>query len=207
LPRDIMRKLNLLIALVAGLAIPATGLLTAAPAMASSSSVIADCNANGYLTGHYSRSDLQGALKGMGADVKEYTNCYDVVRRALLASASGGTGGSGSGGGGSGSGGGGTSYGSTGATGTGGTGSGRSAVSTRGVYNTLPGGAASDPGSPNAVKLGGSTISPGSAGVNAGSSLRSIPMPLIIVLVLLGLAALSGGGVAIRHRVVTRHGA
>jgi hypothetical protein len=223
-----MRKLNLLIALVAGLAIPATGLLTAAPAMASSSSVIADCNANGYLTGHYSRSDLQGALKGMGADVKEYTNCYDVVRRALLASASGGTGGSGghgggsaggiggsgsgiggsgSGGGGSGSGGGGTSYGSTGATGTGGTGSGRSAVSTRGVYNTLPGGAASDPGSPNAVQLGGSTISPGSAGVNAGSSLRSIPMPLIIVLVLLGLAALSGGGVAIRHRVVTRHGA
>ncbi len=95
MPRDIMRKLNLLIALMAGLAIPATGLFAAAPAMASSSSsVIADCNANGYLTGHYSSSQLQGALNGMGADVKEYTNCYDVVRRALLASASGGTGGS-----------------------------------------------------------------------------------------------------------------
>ena len=207
-----MRKLNLLIALVAGLAIPATGLLTAAPAMASSSSVIADCNANGYLTGHYSRSDLQGALKGMGADVKEYTNCYDVVRRALLASAAaGGKNSGGSGGGGGSLGGGGTSGsggpGSPGHPGSRGYGLGGSAVSTRGVYSTPADAVASSPGSPNPVQLDGSTVSPGSAGVNAGSSLRSLPAPLIVMLILLVIAALSGGGVAIRRRVVARHGA
>ncbi len=207
-----MRKLNLLITLLASLAVSASGLLTAAPALASSSQVIADCNANGHLTGHYSRGDLQSALNGMGADVKEYTNCYDVVRRALLASAaaggknsggSGGRGGSLGGGGTSGSGG----AGSPGHSGSRGYGLGGSAVSTRGVYSTPADAVASSPGSPNPVQLDGSTVSPGSAGVNAGSSLRSLPAPLIVVLILLVIAALSGGGVAIRRRVVARHGA
>jgi hypothetical protein len=221
-----MRKLNLLITLLASLAVSASGLLTAAPALASSSQVIADCNANGHLTGHYSRGDLQSALNGMGADVKEYTNCYDVVRRALLASAaaggknSGGSGGGGGslGGGGGSLGGGGGSLGGGGTSGSGGPGSpghsgsrgyglGGSAVSTRGVYSTPADAVASSPGSPNPVQLDGSTVSPGSAGVNAGSSLRSLPAPLIVVLILLVIAALSGGGVAIRRRVVARHGA
>ena len=217
-----MRKLNLLITLLASLAVSASGLLTAAPALASSSQVIADCNANGHLSGHYSRGDLQSALNGMGADVKEYTNCYDVVRRALLASAaaggknSGGSGGGGGslGGGGGSLGGGGTSgsggfggAGSAGHSGSRGYGLGGSAVSTRGVYSTPANAVASSPGSPNPVQLDGSTVSPGSAGVNAGSSLRSLPAPLIVVLILLVIAALSGGGVAIRRRVVARHGA
>ena len=210
-----MRKLNLLITLLASLAVSASGLLTAAPALASSSQVIADCNANGHLTGHYSRGDLQSALNGMGADVKEYTNCYDVVRRALLASAAaGGKNSGGSGGGGGSLGGGGTSgsggfggAGSAGHSGSRGYGLGGSAVSTRGVYSTPADAVASSPGSPNPVQLDGSTVSPGSAGVNAGSSLRSLPAPLIVVLILLVIAALSGGGVAIRRRVVARHGA
>ena len=210
-----MRKLNLLITLLASLAVSASGLVTAAPALASSSQVIADCNANGHLTGHYSRGDLQSALNGMGADVKEYTNCYDVVRRALLASAAGGGKNSGGSGGGGGSlGGGGTSgsggfggAGSAGHSGSRGYGLGGSAVSTRGVYSTPADAVASSPGSPNPVQLDGSTVSPGSAGVNAGSSLRSLPAPLIVVLILLVIAALSGGGVAIRRRVVARHGA
>ena len=212
-----MRKPNLLIVLLVSVAVSATGLCVAASALASAGQVIADCNANGYLTGHYSRGDLQSALNGMGADVKEYTNCYDVIRRALLASAvGGGNGGSG---------------GSTGGGRLGlerpahgpyrgwtigdrprgfaslGAGHHASAVSTRGVYSTLPGSSATSAGSPQSVTLSGSTVRPGSAGVNAGSSLRSLPLPLLVVLVLLGLAALSGGGVAIRRRVIARNGA
>ncbi len=209
-----MRKPNLLTVLLVSLAVSATGLFVAASALASASQVIADCNANGYLTGHYSRADLQGALNGMGADVKEYTNCYDVIRRALLASAVAGNGGGG---------------GSAGAPPAGGSGSGRpptahtagtspaashhaasghhaSAVSTRGVYSTLAGSGATAAGSPRAVTLSGNTVRPGSAGVDSGSSLRSLPLPLIAVLVLLGLAALSGGGVAIRRRGIARDG-
>jgi hypothetical protein len=212
-----MRKPNLLTALLVTVAVSATGLFVAASAVASSSQVIADCNANGYLTGHYSRADLQSALNGMGADVKEYTNCYDVIRRAVLASAvAGGNGGSGGSAGGSHTGGSGSSgqptahsAGHRSATGNAGqrhsaSGHHASAVSTRGVYSTLAGSGATSAGSPRSVTLSGGTVRPGSAGVDAGSSLRSLPLPLVVVLVLLGLAALSGGGVAIRRRVIAR---
>ena len=46
-------------------------------------------------------TELRGALTTMPADVKEYTNCYDVIQRTLLAQVGGhggGSGGSGSGG-------------------------------------------------------------------------------------------------------------
>ncbi|HLJ04184.1 MAG TPA: hypothetical protein VKT31_12135 [Solirubrobacteraceae bacterium] len=58
----------------------------------------ADCNANARLTHHYTPSQLQSALVSMPADVREYTNCNDVLEAALraeLAGAGGGSGGSG----------------------------------------------------------------------------------------------------------------
>jgi len=54
-------------------------------AAGAGSPVIADCNSHGRLTQHYSVTQLQGALRTMPADVQEYTDCYDVVQRALLA--------------------------------------------------------------------------------------------------------------------------
>lgn len=63
------------------------------------SAPVADCSAHGKLTRHYSVSQLRSALATMPADVAEYTNCPDVIRRALLA-AIGPINGSGSGGGG-----------------------------------------------------------------------------------------------------------
>jgi len=54
-------------------------------AAAAQSSVIANCNANGRLTQQYSIGQLRAALTTMSADVKEYTDCYDVIRRGLLA--------------------------------------------------------------------------------------------------------------------------
>ncbi len=57
----------------------------ALPAIAAQSQVVADCNAHGRLTGQYSSVQLRNSLSTMSADVKEYTNCYDVIQRALLA--------------------------------------------------------------------------------------------------------------------------
>jgi hypothetical protein len=77
-------------------------LLTAAPASAGLSGAVADCNANTRLTQTYTPSQLRTALNTMPAEIKEYTNCYDVIQRALLADIgqikadSGGSGGGGS---------------------------------------------------------------------------------------------------------------
>jgi hypothetical protein len=199
--RITMRRLSVLTALFAATAV--AGLTCVSAALANSSQVISDCNTNGHLTSSYSRSDLQGALSGMGADTKEYTNCSDVIRRALLGSAAGG--GGHSGGGSSSSNGGGTSGGQGSTSGTSGSGV-KTGVSTRGVHSAAPNAGAAGGGSGAGVKLGGSSISPGSAGINASSGSRSLPAPLIAVLAVLGLAALSGGGIAVRRRVVTRHG-
>ncbi|MHB8658993.1 MAG: hypothetical protein ACYC91_13745 [Solirubrobacteraceae bacterium] len=87
------------------LAILLCGLALAAPAssaLAAGSPVVADCNAHGQLTRHYSSAQLKSALGTLPADIKEYTNCYDVIQRQLLAqlgrSGSGAGGSSGSGG-------------------------------------------------------------------------------------------------------------
>lgn len=173
-------------------------LVAAAPAAASSAQVIADCNSNGHLTGHYSRADLSGALNGMGADVKEYTNCYDVIRRALAASAAGSAGHGGSGSGGAGSGG--------GTAGGGGRhGSGASGVSTRGVYSAPANAIAAGRGSSSPLRLNGADVAPGASSSTVSGG-RSLPTMLIVLLIVLGLAAVSGGGVAMRRRVLARSG-
>jgi hypothetical protein len=196
-----MRRFKLHISPLILLVASAVGLCSAAPALADATKVVQDCNANGHLVGHYSQGELQGALNGMGADVKEYTNCYDVVRRALLAaSASGGHNGGGGSSSGGGGGGGGPAASATESKGK------HASVSTRGVYGTPTGALPAGHGSGNPVAVGGTDIRPGAASVSGGSGVRSLPAPLIALLVVLGLAALGGGGVAIRRRVDTRDG-
>jgi hypothetical protein len=78
-----------------------TGLLAAAPALAanSSDSVINDClNHRAGLSGHYTVAQLNHALQVMSPETKEYTNCPDVINRALLAAVGKGNGGGGGGG-------------------------------------------------------------------------------------------------------------
>jgi hypothetical protein len=70
------------------------GLLSAPAALGSAAQVIADCNSHGTLTQRYSTGDLRAALGTMPAPVKEYTDCYDVIYRQMLAQI-GGTNGSG----------------------------------------------------------------------------------------------------------------
>ncbi len=45
--------------------------------------MIADCSANQQLTASYTVQQLQHALQTMSPTVKEYSNCYDVITRAL----------------------------------------------------------------------------------------------------------------------------
>ncbi len=74
-----------MLALVAALVAVATGLAAAVPARAASGkAVIADCNAHNTLTRTYSIAALEDALRTMPADVAEYTDCHDVIERALL---------------------------------------------------------------------------------------------------------------------------
>jgi hypothetical protein len=80
-----MRKLRLMISLLCAIG-ALYGVSLPPPAVAAGiSPPVADCSAHGQLTRHYSPSQLRTALATMPADVAEYTNCSDVIRRALIA--------------------------------------------------------------------------------------------------------------------------
>ncbi len=64
------------------------GMTVPAAAQAATSPVVADCTAHGRLTHQYSVAQLHTALAKIPADVQEYTNCYEVIQRALLAQVS-----------------------------------------------------------------------------------------------------------------------
>jgi hypothetical protein len=86
------RRAPILLALVCALCVGAPAV--AAAASDTPQAAIADCNAHGQLTAQYSSATLQAALGQMPVDVKEYTDCYDVIERQLLAQqgkAAGGT--------------------------------------------------------------------------------------------------------------------
>src|SRR5437879_5542546 len=87
-----MRSLRLTMAVLAALiAILAT--MTVTPALgAPGSAVVIDCNAHGQLTHHYSTAELKAALNNIPVDVREYTNCVDVIRSQLLAQLHGSSG-------------------------------------------------------------------------------------------------------------------
>ena len=48
------------------------------------SAAISDCNDHGQLTAQYSSATLRAALAQMPVDVREYTDCYDVIERQLF---------------------------------------------------------------------------------------------------------------------------
>ncbi len=74
------RSITILVAAGTFLAIATTD-----SALAGTAPAITDCNSHGALTQHYSVAQLRNALATMPADVEEYTNCYDVIQRRLLA--------------------------------------------------------------------------------------------------------------------------
>jgi hypothetical protein len=78
-----MRRLRRSIVLVLSFLLCAFAVLGPGSAGAAENPAVADCAANGGLTGHYSLQQLQSALRTMPATVKEYTNCSDVIQRKL----------------------------------------------------------------------------------------------------------------------------
>jgi hypothetical protein len=80
-----MRRPLIVPALVGVLGVLAVAMLVPAASLAGPAQVIADCNSHNRLTQRYSVSELRSALRTMPADVKEYTDCNDVIQRALLA--------------------------------------------------------------------------------------------------------------------------
>ena len=83
------------VALTAGVGAPLAGVAVGNP-------IINDCEANGQLTHPYTLSQLRHALAVMPASVKQYTNCYDVIQKALIQARKTGTAGPAPSGGGSG---------------------------------------------------------------------------------------------------------
>lgn len=98
-----MLRLRPLLRLLVAVTASSACLWAAVPALAAGAGATADCNAHGRLTQHYPAAQLRQSLSTMGADVKEYTDCYDVIQRALLAQvgSAGGGGGASQGSGGS----------------------------------------------------------------------------------------------------------
>jgi hypothetical protein len=96
-----MRKTIFLITVLCAFVAVWPGFFSRPAAAAGLSPAVADCNTHARLTGHYTIAQLRTALKTMPLDVGEYTNCPDVIQRALLAEVAAlrGAGGSGNGGG------------------------------------------------------------------------------------------------------------
>jgi hypothetical protein len=98
-----MRRRTLVpLAALASAAAIAAGALASGSALAATNPVINDCVAHGQLTRSYTITQLHQGLGALTAETREYTNCQDVINRAIAAAVSGkSTGGTGSGGSGS----------------------------------------------------------------------------------------------------------
>ena len=193
---------------------------------ASTDTILRDC-VDGQIDGDYSRADLERARRDIPSDVEEYSDCRGAIDQARIDASAG----SGSSGGGAGSSGGGSSGGgSSGGGSSGGASSGGASSSAGGSSGAASPGQAgsvsaanaepSDPQGPaetNAVDEarlagGGSVrlspetlVRPGSSGLPAGEALRrSVPDPLLVVLILLGAVVLVGVVLGARARVVAR---
>jgi H+/Cl- antiporter ClcA len=75
--------MKLIAPLCAALALAVAGTVAAPALAAGGNAIINDCESNGQLTTHYSLQALDHALAVMPASVKQYTDCYDVIARAI----------------------------------------------------------------------------------------------------------------------------
>jgi hypothetical protein len=175
---------------------------TSAWANATDDRIIGDCqnSPTGSLRGSYPPKQLNHALHNLPGDIREYTGCSDAIRQALLAAAGGGGGGNDSNGGdgsdGSGSGG----FGGTGANGdaTGGD-------LTGAAGGALPPSAPPPAGAERPLEVAGTAIAPGTL-PEIGRDSHRLPTPLLVLLVLVGIAALVPATLTIGRRVVGDRG-
>ena len=163
-------------------------LLVAAPAAMAGTraDIINDCQ-DGKLDGNYSPSDIRDARNNIPADVDQYSDCRDVLGRAL-----GGSGDKQVGGGGEGD-----------ALGGGGPSSGQpdEPLTPNGPEEQAAIEKAGVAGGDAPVQVGDSTVVPGAAGLASNATRNALPVSLLAVLILLGLAALAAAVPPVRRRV------
>jgi hypothetical protein len=177
---------RMLLRLALASCVAAVLLTTAAPALAGTrEKILQECQ-DGRLSGDYTAKEIRDARNNIPTDIDQYSDCRDVLARAL-ASRAGGGGGSGGGAGGG------------GAAGGGGGGSGPLLTPSSPADNTAIAKAQTSGSGP--VKIGDSAISPGVAGLASGAPRTGLPTGTIIVLALLGLAALAAGAPLVRGRL------
>ena len=174
-----------------------------AAALADGRDVIRDCTDDERLSKRYSQEEYREALANIEADVDEYTDCRNVIRRAQLAALGGGSGGSGGSGGGDLSG-----ALPGGAAGGGGAGAppadplATASPQERSAIDEI----ARSGGSP--IALGGAQVDPTKAGEVPGvSAVGDLPTPLLILLALLAAGALAYGTTRVSKLVVARRAA
>ena len=207
-------------ALLAILLVVATTQAPVTSAWASTSpetirAILRDCEDDGSLSGSYRPSELRDAVRNIGTDLDQYSDCRDVISAAVLravsrsrTSAAGGGDGTATGGSGGSSGGGGGTAGTA-------TDSGQSAGGA-----DFGGGALLTPegpeetaelsrlrAAPTSAVVGGRPVTPGGARDLAAVLVHELPTPLIVALSLLTLGALAAGLPSIRRRVLDRRAA
>jgi hypothetical protein len=150
-------------------------LLVAAPAAVAGTraDIVEDCFDDGKLDGNYTASQIRDARNNLPADVDQYSDCRDVLARALGGSGSRDIGGGGGGAPGGRSGG----------------GSGDLTPSGPGEQQALEGARAA--GGDKPLQVGDGTLVPGAAGFGPDAARNDLPASLLVVLILLGVAALA----------------
>jgi hypothetical protein len=164
-------------------------LLVAAPAAMAGTraDIINDCQ-DGKLDGNYSPSEIRDARNNIPADVEQYSDCSDVLGRALGGSGDKQVGGGGDGdalGGGGGSGG----------------GKPAEPLTPSGPDEQAALEKAGVEGGDAPVQVGDGTIVPGAAGLASNATRNALPVSLLAVLILLGVAALAAAVPPVRRRV------
>jgi hypothetical protein len=158
-------------------------LLVAAPAALAGTraDIIEDCFEDGKLDGNYTASQIRDARNNLPADVDQYSDCRDVLSRAL-----GGSGTKSSGGGGAAGGGGGGPV---------------EPLTPSGPAEQQALDAAVAEGGDKPVQVGDGTVVPGASGFSAGAARSEIPDTLLTALILLGIAAIAAAAPYARRTV------
>jgi hypothetical protein len=159
-------------------------LLVAAPAAMAGTraDIVADCFDDGKLDGNYTASQIRDARNNLPADVDQYSDCRDVLSRALGGSGTSDLGGGAFGGGG------------------GGPAGAPLTPSSPAEQRALDEAAAEGGDTP--VQVGDGTVVPGASGFSAGAARSDIPGTLLAALILLGAAALAAAAPYARRNVV-----
>jgi hypothetical protein len=169
-------------------------LLVAVPATAYAGTrekIVADCYDDGKLDGDYSPSEIRDARNNLPADIDQYSDCRDVLGRALGGSGDKAVGG-GSGGGALGGG--------------GGDGGGAPAqdLTPSGPQEQQELAQAATGGGDAPIQVGGTTVVPGAAGLASDAAHNAMPVTVLVAMILLGLTAIAGAVPYVRRRLHAR---